>query len=295
MIAYAVFDGHGGKQSRYSPEPRGCVAGCCERPLPTSTEIEDAFWKVDAECGRRWPQEVATAAVEFSYRLHHVLFVEALPSKPSKAAAASGQAAAAPRPGGYKCIWAWTGDSTGITVDMASGKLGPCTANHVPDSEVEAANLRLMEAVGKAVLKGKSKSKDKDKGEKKDKKAKNKKGDGDAGAGTGNGDTAEEVEPVIEAAPPAGAPAAEEEEEADDTPITLPDVLAAMKAANLKPTPTCSPQLLVRALERERLIAQAIPKGRKYRRNAVMQRRPKAKDENEPMVVATHDDPYSSH
>ena len=43
-------------------------------------------------------------------------------------------------------------------------------------------------------------------------------------------------------------------------------------------------------------IQAAVPQSSsRYRRNACIFRRPKEKDENEPMVVATHEDPYSSH
>jgi serine/threonine protein phosphatase PrpC len=305
IMAYAVFDGHGGKhcaQFCASEGPEGVLPRLLQKgTLPTSTEIEDVFWQVDAECGPEMAERGGhgrSGGGAHAGSTSNVLFVEALPSKPSKA---SSQAPATPRPGGYKCIWAWTGDSTGITVDMASGKLGPCTPNHVPENPVEFANLRLMETVGKALLKGKGKDKDKDKGEKKDKKSTKKKGgDDDVGVDISAPSEAEMAAaasgaPVATAAAAAPAAAADEDDETDDSPISLSDVLAAIKATGVKPTPTCSAPLLLRALERERLIARSIPKGRKYRRNAVMQRRPKAKDENEPMVVATHEDPYSSH
>ena len=48
-------------------------------------------------------------------------------------------------------MFVWAGDSTGITVNMKSGKLGPRTPNHVPDAPAEAARLELLAAVGAAL------------------------------------------------------------------------------------------------------------------------------------------------
>ena len=52
---------------------------------------------------------------------------------------------------------------------------------------------------------------------------------------------------------------------------------------------------MTRAFARERRIYKAIPKSSKYRRNAYVMARPKEKDQNQPVVVATHAGPYSSH
>ena len=71
------------------------------------------------------------------------------------------------RPAGFRCLLAWAGDSSAITVDMASGKLGPCSVNHVPDNPQEASNLSLMAGVGKVMLKGRKGAKEKDSGKKK--------------------------------------------------------------------------------------------------------------------------------
>ena len=77
--------------------------------------------------------------------------------------------------------------------------------------------------------------------------------------------------------------------------VTLAHVGAALKRAGVVPSDTCPQELLLRAFEREQLIFKSIPKGRKYRHNAVIMNRPAAKDENMPLVCATHEDPYSSH
>ena len=270
---FAVFDGHGGKDCARqcaSEESDGVLPRLLAgSTLPTATEIADAFWDMDAKCGAALAARGGhgrEGGGAHAGSTSNILFVEALEPRKSKQAAAIVPSSDPARPSGFRCIWAWTGDSTGITVDMSAGKLGPCTANHIPDNPVEASNLRLLEAVGKIVLKGKGK------------KAKRTEETGEAGT------TGEPVE-------------GEEEEDGEEaeTPLTLAEVTAAMKKARMQATPTCSPELILKALERERLIAHVIPKGRKYRRNAVMQRRPRAKDENEPMVVATHEDPYSSH
>ena len=293
VVGYGVFDGHGGKDcARHcaSEGPEGVLPQLLSGPgakLPTAAEVTDVFWSVDAVCG---PALAARGGHgrdgggAHAGSTSNVLFVEALQSpKSAKASSPKDEAAAAGRPAGYRCIWAWTGDSTGITVDMSNGKLGPCTVNHVPDNPVEAANLQLMEAVGRVLLKGKG---GKDKG-KKDKKKKS----GAEGGGDGTSAPAA-AEAAIERAE---EDADDEEQEPPDVPVTVADITAAMKKAGVKPSATCPMDLLVRAFEREQLIAATIPKGRKYRRNAMLQRRPHAKDENEPMVVATHEDPYSSH
>ena len=325
VCGFGVFDGHGGKDcARFcaSKGPEGILPRLLMKStLPTPTEVEDAFWKVDAECG---PALAARGGHgrqgggAHAGTTSNVLFIEALPARSSKAGPAS--AAGLGSLGGYRCLWAWTGDSTGITVDMSSGKLGPCTTNHVPESEVEAANLRMMEAVGKLLLKGKGKD---DKKDRKDRRSKLKGGESGEGGEvlTAAATSAAAVAsvPTAEAEAPAAASSSSAEHEcAPNAPLavapptshlaeddcddsgdealpTLDDVVNAMQRAGVQPTPTCDAALMLRALERERLIARTIPKGRKYRRNAVMQRRPRAKDENMPMVVDTHEDPYSSH
>ena len=50
-----------------------------------------------------------------------------------------------------------------------------------------------------------------------------------------------------------------------------------------------------RAFRRERIIQRAFPRNAKYRRRCFIHRRAKEKDENEPLVVAIDDDPFSKH
>ena len=291
VVGYGVFDGHGGKDcARHcaSEGPEGVLPQLLSGPdakLPTAAAVVDVFWSVDAVCG---PALAARGGHgrdgggAHAGSTSNVLFLEALERQKSAKASSKDEAASAGRPAGYRCIWAWTGDSTGITVDMANGKLGPCTANHVPENPVEAANLQHMEAIGRVLLKGKG-GKDKGKKEKKKKSAPE------------VGDGAAAPAPAEAATERAEEEAEDEEPDPPDVPITVADITEAMKKASVSPSATCPIDLLVRAFEREQLIAATIPKGRKYRRNAVLQRRPHAKDENEPMVVATHEDPYSSH
>ena len=50
-----------------------------------------------------------------------------------------------------------------------------------------------------------------------------------------------------------------------------------------------------RAFRREKLVQRAFPKGAKYRRRCCIHQRAKEKDENQPLVVALDDDPFSKH
>jgi hypothetical protein len=50
-----------------------------------------------------------------------------------------------------------------------------------------------------------------------------------------------------------------------------------------------------RAFRRERIMHMALPRNAKYRRRCFIHRRAKEKDENEPLVVAIDDDPFSKH
>lgn len=50
-----------------------------------------------------------------------------------------------------------------------------------------------------------------------------------------------------------------------------------------------------RAFRRERIMHIALPRNAKYRRRCFIHRRAKEKDENEPLVVAIDDDPFSKH
>jgi hypothetical protein len=179
-------------------------------------------------------------------------------------------------------MFVWAGDSTGITVDMKSGKLGPRTPNHVPDAPTEAARLELLTAVGTALH-----------GERKEKKrAKEGCGVAEGGAQGAQGGSQGESSAAVGVSSSA---AAEEEEEEQEAPVTAADVAAALEKAGVSPTAHCPSEMILRACQREQLMARTIPKGRKYRLNAVVSRRPRQKDENEPWNVATHEDPYSSH
>ena len=148
VSGYAVFDGHGGF---------GCSKACAEpevgmlarlltgvSKLPTPTQIEDVFWRLDAEVGAELAaigghgrdQGGAHAGTTAC-----VLLVEQLGSGSSV--------------GGMACTLAWVGDSTAIAVDMTAADAPPlawATSNHSACDAAEAARLGQLVAMSRVLL-----------------------------------------------------------------------------------------------------------------------------------------------
>ena len=275
LHGFAIYDGHGGPDcARYcAHEDTGFLPSLLRgrASLPEAEAIADVFWAADAECGA-WlaargghGRDGGGAHAGSTATL---LMVQRLAAGSSTGVGMAG--------GGFRCRFAWVGDSMALTVDMATGKMIDHTLIHCPDRADEVANLRLMSKAGKELPRGR----------KADRKKK-----------AGAPDPAELDPATATTAEVAAAMMGEleEEEEEEELPITAAGVGAACKRAGVLPSAGCPPELMLRAFAREQLINTVIPKGRKYRRNACIFRRPRKKDENMPMVVATHEDPYSSH
>jgi serine/threonine protein phosphatase PrpC len=110
--AFAIFDGHSGKQSSAI-----CADTVCQRlhaagPPFTPQAITDMFWAVDEEIGKQKIRDGATA---------QVLFVE--PAED----------------GGFKCTLAWCGDSSAVVCDpeAPAGEVFYATESHTagPDHQ----------------------------------------------------------------------------------------------------------------------------------------------------------------
>ena len=283
LYGFGLFDGHGGPDCAKhcaSTEAEGILPQVLSGShLPTHETIADAFWTADAVCG---PVMAARGKKEGLKKGGHagstatILLVEALPGKKEQAADATADATSPnkkgkQKSGGFKCLFAWVGDSTALAVNMSNGQICSQTINHTPDQPIEAANLKLMSAAGKQLKKVAARGR----------RPSVMIREAEAAAVANGGVAADEEE--------------EEEEEVEEEAVTLAHVGAALKRAGVVPSDTCPQELLLRAFEREQLIFKSIPKGRKYRHNAVIMNRPAAKDENMPLVCATHEDPYSSH
>jgi len=83
-------------------------------------------------------------------------------------------------------------------------------------------------------------------------------------------------------------------EEAEEGEVAPEHVLEAFQKLGLS-TSTEQLALYRRAFAREKLIQKMMPKDAKHRRRCFIHKRPPEKDENEPLVVATDDDPWSKH
>ena len=261
--AFAVFDGHGGKDfARAAAASDGMLSrflaqGGTTPAQLSDTAVQDTFWEVDAAIG----EELAERGLHGG-AVCGVLLVDHAES--------------------YACTLAWVGDSTAIVVDMRakaeydSGGFLNCgrnalldaTENHSACVAEEKATVERMAAVCKQIRKGA-------------KEAARAAAGMAAAADDGSGSDDEKVSIPGYDGKNFEAPTAEE--------------VAAACAKLGHSASDAEVAHMTRAFARERRIYKAIPKSSKYRRNAYVMARPKEKDQNQPVVVATHADPYSSH
>ena len=134
LIAFAVFDGHGGKRAAVA-----CLRDVAGRLLMggpakwNDDAICDAFWDADLALGASRTMDGTTATV--------LLVEDAGGSAP------------------LQCVLAWVGDSAAIHVDMLGAKadgdllVKHATELHVPDNEAEVVRLRTEWAVRQHVHK----------------------------------------------------------------------------------------------------------------------------------------------
>ena len=258
--AFGLFDGHGGKYcANICAELAG--QGLLPRLLelnPASKEaIVDTFWAADAEIGRT----LCSQGHEKAGSTATVLLVRSQGGETGAAVNAatpgsSGMFGGAGAGGALECTLAWVGDSTALAVDMSSGKRVLKSYNHSASKADEAAQLKRLGEVDKAIgrIRGRRKSMV----------------------------TAMDDEEV------------DDDPRQSEGGISASEVAAAMKEVNPDEEPSAADVALChRALNRERHVRRLLPKGARKRRTAHVQRRPAKKDANQPWVVATDPDPYA--
>jgi len=147
VLAYGVFDGHGGKHcSQGIANVSGGLSGVLpmiltdgRAALPEDEVIADAFWTADAQLGA-WM--LGQPDKSHAGSTATVLFV------------AEGATSAE-----RSCLLAWVGDSTAVAVDMhGEGALAHVTRNHSPDVEEEIVFLEYLSAVAKLIRRKRKKA-----------------------------------------------------------------------------------------------------------------------------------------
>eukprot|EP00966_Prymnesium_polylepis_P292599 6757363-Prymnesium_polylepis.1 len=165
---------------------------------------------------------------------------------------------------------------------------------HTPYEESEKKQLLQMAAVCKAVRKLQGK------GEKDEPAAKAEEPTADGeGAAEGAPPEGRRGSEKGEAHEEEGASETEDEvrasqKEAEEDEVDEALVLQAFQQLGLQVS-TEELQLYKRALRREKIIQKAIPRNSKYRRRCFIHKRAKKKDANQPLVVATAEDPLGKH
>lgn len=259
FVGFAVYDGHGG------PEVAATLADptigmlpkilAADTPLAASN-IEDVFWSFDAEVGKE--HALREGGGKKGRGLHDGSTVSVLLVDSST-------------PTQPTLNFAWVGDSTAVCVDMSTGEQVYATANHSACVKSEADRVTFLMDLNAACRKARKKE------EKEARKA--------AEAG-------EAADGDAEAAPADDGD--DKDDKVSEEPYTRDEIVGALRAMGVTAS-DAEVSLLDRAFRREKLILECIPKGGKYRRQAYVYPRPKEKDENQPVCVATTLDPYSSH
>jgi serine/threonine protein phosphatase PrpC len=156
--AFAVFDGHSGKNSATL-----CGRIVCQRLLDAKDPfdgktVEDIFWEVDEEigCGKAWTSKENQTYLDANPPKPEDRYSYALPP-PGGCPQGSGPVLdgataqvllldsldSAASSGSLRGMFAWLGDSTAVVVDMATKQPIYDTPNHMPARETERANLEL--------------------------------------------------------------------------------------------------------------------------------------------------------
>ncbi|KAL1518842.1 hypothetical protein AB1Y20_003119 [Prymnesium parvum] len=312
LSGFAVFDGHGGG---------GCSMGCAspengmlvrllkgKDTMPTDQKIEEMFWQMDAELGQSLAaigghgrekggaHAGATACVLLVESLKRVTRWSSSSQRNSPPDAESDSSNCR----GMACVLAWVGDSTAVTVDMTkeTNPLIWASENHSASSNSEQTRLTQLHAVAKALGKPyDSKSARKEKKQVR-KGAAYTSAEMTSSTSPEKASSPEILESKISISCGNSLPPSDEGEDASEARIKPPskaDISAAIKREGIILSDGITVDLCARAFEREALINTTIPKGGKYRRNAFVMQRPEKKDANRPWVVATCEDPYSSH
>lgn len=322
VSAFGVWDGHGGK---------GCSAACADAEsgmlskltengrLPTESEVADVFWQLDATVGAKLAKIGGHGRAGGGA---HAGATAALLLSEMQA------------DGSLKCMLAWVGDSTMCAVDMKSGRFMWSTSNHAASDEGEAANLRLMAKISKAlsplrkekqraaeeamspeereaVQQAKEAAKAQRKADKAARKAAKEAAKAEAAEASESAEADQpelkkwgrkSMGPSLRNVHQRPETPFDDDAEDDDADAAEPvfvlseeEVKGALDAASISLPPSLPMQVLMRALAREALITTNIPSGAKYRRNAYVQQRVAKKDSNRPWVVATAEDPFSKH
>jgi len=276
--------------------------------MPTDQKIEEMFWQMDAELGQSLAaigghgrekggaHAGATACVLLVESLKRVTRWSSSSQRNSPPDAESDSSNCR----GMACVLAWVGDSTAVTVDMAkeTNPLIWASENHSASSNSEQTRLTQLHAVAKALGKPyDSKSARKEKKQVR-KGAAYTSAEMTSSTSPEKASSPEILESKISISCGNSLPPSDEGEDASEARIKPPskaDISAAIKREGIILSDGITVDLCARAFEREALINTTIPKGGKYRRNAFVMQRPEKKDANRPWVVATCEDPYSSH
>jgi len=297
VAAFGIFDGHGGIDTSQALK-EGLLPKLVAQGYPTDKQIVDAFWTIDEVCGTEMAARKCHAGSTCT-----VLLVSD-PGKQSRRKSRLSRSmsrmsvSSTDKPGDYKCKLAWCGDSNAHVIDMKAettkAQLAIKMTPHTPYEESEKKQLLQMAAVCKAVRKLQGK------GEKDEPAAKAEEPTADGeGAAEGAPPEGRRGSEKGEAHEEEGASETEDEvrasqKEAEEDEVDEALVLQAFQQLGLQVS-TEELQLYKRALRREKIIQKAIPRNSKYRRRCFIHKRAKKKDANQPLVVATAEDPLGKH
>lgn len=297
ISAFGVFDGHGGIECSQALKEALLPKILGPGAFPGDEQIVDSYWALDQAVGADLAAQGNHAGSTCT-----VLVV--------------GTDGA----GGYRCKLAWVGDSCAYVISMTGGQTLQyiTTLAHTPYVEAEKTQLLQLAAVCKVVRKLRGKEEDqievrtaeeieRNRAEKikkiEAKRAAGAKGTALASVPGRRGGPPAVVRQKSEKAVDDGiqpqweseAAVRSSREEAEEEEDATEDLVRLAFAELGLPTPPGVLALYCRAFRRERLIQKAFPRNVAYRRRCFIHKRAVEKDRNEPLVVATDDDPFSPH